>query len=65
MPSINTRDRPDIDDIADEFVRSIEDEKVREALYQVTEKLKAIIEYQQLVIEDLYEAVTTIEDELP
>ena len=60
MPALNP-DRPDLTDIADEFVRSIPDLKTRDAVYRVTEKIKQILEYQMDAIESLYDAVTAIE----
>jgi len=64
MPDMNTRQRPDPTDLADDDVRSIGDEKMREVLYRITQKIKDCLLYQEQLISDLYEAVTAIEEQL-
>lgn len=65
MPEMNTSQRVDPNDLADDDVRSIPDDKVRMALYRVTEQIKRVLNYQEQLITDLYDAVTEIENELP
>ena len=40
---LNLGERPDPDDLADDDVRAIEDDSLREKIYRVTEKIKAIL----------------------
>lgn len=65
MPKIDTSKRPDIDDLADDDIRRLDDGEVRDALYEMSKKIKLCLAYQELLIETLYSAVTSIEEELP
>jgi hypothetical protein len=62
MPELDDSNRPDPTDLADDDVRSITDDKTREAIYRVTKKIKECLLYQEQLIIDLYEAVTAIEE---
>lgn len=64
MPEMDTSKRPDSDDLADDDVRSLGDEKTRDVLYRVTKKIKECLAYHEQLISDLYDAVTAIEESL-
>ena len=64
MPDMDVSKRPDLSDIADDDIRSLKDDELRDVLYRVTQKLKQILEYQENQITTLYDAVSSIEDEL-
>lgn len=64
MPEMDTRNKVDLNDLADDDVRSIEDAKVREVIYEVTKKIKEVLSYHEQLINSLYEAVTEIENQL-
>lgn len=61
MLKIDLTKQPDLTDIADDDVRAITDIEVRDALYRVTEKLKAIIEWQRSVIDQQNAAIVELQ----
>ena len=44
MKGVSMADKPDYTDLADDDVKSIEDEKLRDVLYRITEANKRILE---------------------
>lgn len=64
MPEINRDALVDNTDIADDDVASLEDPKIQQVIYRVTEKLKAILQNQQAEIVRLYALVTAMQEEI-
>lgn len=59
---MDTSNRPDHLDLADDDIRAMSDEEARNALYRMAEKIKVVLDYYESHIETLYAAVTALED---
>jgi hypothetical protein len=62
MPKMDTSNRPDPMDLADDDIRAMTDEEARNALYRMAEKIKSVFTYHEEHIEKLYAAISALED---
>lgn len=65
MPKMDTSKRPDFMDLADDDIRAMSSEEVRNTLYRMAEKIKLVFDYHEQHIALLYEALSSVEEELP
>lgn len=64
MPEISKANYVDPTDIADDDVASLEDLKVQQVIYRVTEKTKAVLQNHEAEIVRLYALVTALQEQL-